>query len=251
MDCKNLQELVHRFVDDELPAELRSEAEAHMAECAACQRMIDEERTWQQAIRRSAPYYTAPPDLRRRIGEIARLPTRPPRAAVWRGWAVAASLLLAVGLSSGATHYWDGLAGRAGEAPVAEQVVASHVRSLMAEHLTDVASTDQHTVKPWFHGKLDYAPPVDDFAAEGFPLVGGRLDYIEHRPVAALIYRRAQHPINLFVLPAKDGDDAARFTTESGYNIACWTENGMTFWAVSDVAAADLQEFAKLLRQHG
>jgi anti-sigma factor (TIGR02949 family) len=248
MECKDLQELVHRFIDGELPPDTRGEVEAHIAGCIDCQRMVEEEQNWQQAIRRAATYYTAPQEVRRRIAEIARLPTSSAPAAAWRGWAVAASLLLAVALSSGATHYWDSLVVPAGEEPVAQEVVASHVRSLMADHLTDVASSDQHTVKPWFHGKLDYAPPVDDFAAQGFPLVGGRLDYLDRRPVAALVYRHAQHPINLFVLPATAADGGARSAVENGYNIMCWTENGMTFWAVSDVAAPELRDFAKLLQ---
>jgi anti-sigma factor RsiW len=121
----------------------------------------------------------------------------------------------------------------------------------MADHLTDVASSDQHTVKPWFHGKLDFAPPVDDFAGDGFPLIGGRLDYLDHRSVAALVYRHAQHPINLFVYPADGPDMAPVASVETGYNILHWRSGGMDFWAVSDVNAAELADFEKLLRQKG
>jgi anti-sigma factor RsiW len=167
-------------------------------------------------------------------------------ATPWRGWAVAASLLLSVTLSSAVSTY---IATPSATALVEQDVVASHVRSLQMDHIADVASSDQHTVKPWFHGKLDYAPPVDDFAAEGFPLIGGRLDYIGRRSVAALVYRHGQHPINVFILPSRDADGAAVASVDNGYNIVHWTKDGMAFWAISDLNAAELGEFEKLLRR--
>jgi len=133
---------------------------------------------------------------------------------------------------------------------ISDEVVSSHVRSLLGNHLVDVASSDQHTVKPWFSGKLDFSPPVRDFEAEGFPLVGGRLDYIDHRPAAALVYKRAQHTINVFGLAASAGtrDATPRASSTRGLNTLRWTRDGMTFWAVSDVAADDLARLAALLR---
>jgi len=129
------------------------------------------------------------------------------------------------------------------------EVVASHVRSLMANHLTDVLSSNQHTVKPWFDGKLDFAPVVLDLSTQGFPLLGGRLDYIDGHPVAALVYHYHLHVINLFTWPTANAPDSqAHIATSEGYNSVQWTESGMEYWAVSDVAPPELEKFAQLVR---
>ena len=139
-------------------------------------------------------------------------------------------------------------AGASGADVVVAEVVNAHVRSLQAEHLFDVQSTDQHTVKPWFLGKLDFAPPVADLAAMGFPLVGGRLDYVSGRPVAALVYQRQKHSINVFVWPASEtsGPDTAR--SVRGFHVHHWIRDGMSFWVVSDLNDAELSEFARALQ---
>lgn len=249
MGCSEFHTLLHRYVDDEMLPHERREADAHIESCADCRRLVEEETAWRRSIRDAATYYNAPDDMRRRIADLAKEESTPARMATpWRGLAMAASLLLAVALSSGITAY---VVAPSPAEPIVQEVVADHVRSLMAEHLTDVASSDQHTVKPWFHGRLDYAPPVDDTAAKGFPLIGGRLDYVDHRPVAALVYHRDKHPINLFVFPSDGPAGISRPIERNGFNILHWTEGGMTFWAVSDLNAAELEDFARLIRQQG
>ena len=163
----------------------------------------------------------------------------------WNPVALAASLLLTVMVSSGATIAYLKRSADESKAPLVQEVVSGQIRSLMADHLTDVASSDQHTVKPWFQGRIDYSLPVKDLAADGFALAGGRLDYLDGHPAAALVYRRAQHVVNLFVWPG--GGPAAQISRR-GYSALGWTQDGMRYWAVSDLAAPELERFVKLLR---
>jgi anti-sigma factor RsiW len=194
-------------------------------------------------------FYAAPADLRSRISETIRseaaivpTPVRPVRQRLFyamAGVAWAASLLLVGRYSTMET----------GGDRQLQEVVASHVRSMMAEHLADVPSSDRHTVKPWFNGKLDFSPHVDDFASEGFPLVGGRLDYVSGRPVAALVYRRGQHVINLFTWPSPDAvARPPRLISQQGYQIFQWSKDGMQYWLISDLNASDLQTLEERLR---
>lgn len=247
MGCDDFRALLQRYVDGELPPRLAGDAEAHLEGCAECRQLAQQEQGWRQAVHRAGAYYPAPEALRRDIVAMARR-SRSSTAMPWRAWAMAASLLLAVGLSSSVTAY---LVAPSPVAGIAQEVTASHVRSLMADHLTDVASSNEHTVKPWFHGKLDFAPPVEDFAAQGFPLVGGRLDYVANQTVAALVYRHAQHPINLFIFPAPGPDTPTIASMDNGYNLLHWRSGGMQFWAVSDLEADELADFAKLVRRKG
>lgn len=203
-------------------------------------------------IRREGTRHAPPAALAERIradlqGEQAP-PARPRRAPVSGRWLQALSLF-----GAGAATAW-GLALALLVVPVqdatSEAVTDSHVRSLMASHLADVASTDQHTVKPWFAGKLDFSPPVIDLAAEGMPLTGGRMDYIDGRAVAALVYRAGPHVINLFLWPAADGKSTKpQLQARRGYNLVHWTQAGMQAWAVSDLNASELQAFAALARE--
>src|SRR5262249_42742729 len=161
--------------------------------------------------------------------------------------ALAASLLLTIMVSSGGTIAYLSRSAEETKAPLVQEVVAGQIRALMADHLTDVASSDQHTVKPWFNGKLDFSPPVIDLTTEGFPLAGGRLDSLDKRPVAALVYRHRQHIINLFVWP-EAGEEAPRAQSVQGYNLLYFKHGGMEYWAVSDLNPTELTDFVTRLK---
>jgi anti-sigma factor RsiW len=169
-----------------------------------------------------------------------------PRGATWgwRGVGIAATLFAIVSLSLVFI-----LKSPSAEELLSQEIVSSHVRSLMADHLTDVPSTDQHTVKPWFNGKVDFSPQVTDLTQQGFTLVGGRLDYVENKPVVALVYLRRKHFINLFTwLSSVDAHDAGKTWTRQGYNLIHWTKSSMTYWAVSDITPTELEEFAHAIQ---
>jgi anti-sigma factor RsiW len=161
-------------------------------------------------------------------------------------WAVGATI---VALGVTAALIMTLLKRPSGSQLLAEEAVASHIRSLMADHLTDVASSDQHTVKPWFNGKLDFAPVVKDLTTQGFPLTGGRLDYLNNRRVAALLYKRGEHTINLFEWPSAEPDSNVTTLGLKGYNVLHWTQAGISYWAVSDLNAAELADFARKQRE--
>jgi anti-sigma factor RsiW len=231
MSCQEAQELLHGYLDGELDLAATLEFERHLRGCAVCERAYENQKTLRTAIRSDAPYFKAPASLKRKV--------RPAR------WLAPLALAAALALTLAGT--WAVLrAGRSGNELIAQDVVSGHVRSLMANHLTDVPSSDRHTVKPWFLGKLDFSPEVRDLAPEGFPLIGGRLDYVSQKPAAALVYQRGKHIINLFVWKA-DGRSEAH-ESRQGYNLAHWNNAGLSYWAVSDVNSADLEQFSKLMQ---
>ena len=232
------------YLDGELAAPDAAELEQHLRTCPACSRLERRRRALSAAVRGAMPRFQASDTLRARVRAAVRTDTqtaRPP--AYWRPLAVAASLaVVAVGS-------WRLALRRAAADDITNQVLASHVRSLMPGHLTDVQSSDQHTVKPWFNGKLDFSPPVYDFAGRGFPLLGGRLEYVAGRPVAALVYGRRQHLINVFLWPAGRGGEGPATVTQQGYHLLHWTAGGYTCWAASDLGLVELREFATLLER--
>jgi anti-sigma factor RsiW len=243
MTCDEAEILLHALIDGELDAGHTRDVEAHVAGCPRCAAALADYRLMSKAVAGADLRYSAPLALRRRIE--ASLPqaqpqtSAPSRRSVIRGFAMgsAVSALAATGLVAIVLRNDD-------EQRLLSDVVSAHLRSLQAGHLIDVVSTDQHTVKPWFNGKLDVSPPVIDLTAQGFTLIGGRLDYVDARSIGAVVYRRRQHIINLFVAQTGNTERRpARMETMQGFNVRRWSEQGMNFWAVSDIGPDELAEF--------
>jgi anti-sigma factor (TIGR02949 family) len=241
VSCQDVERDVDPYIDRELDPDSAAAVRHHIDGCADCRRLVAEREALGRLVR-STPYYPAPDRLRARVAAQAAR-SAPVRRITF--WAAAAALVVSV---AGGTMLLRSGAAR-GDAMV-DEVVSGHVRSLMADHLFDVRSTDQHTVKPWFLGKLDFSPPVADLAATGFPLVGGRLDYLAGQPVAALVYQRQKHTINVFVSPER-GNALAVIDARSvrGFHVRHWVRDGMSFWAVSDVNDGELTEFVRALQR--
>ncbi len=249
MNCDRIQLLLNGYVDGELDLASSLDIEDHMRGCVACSSHYKQLLSLQAATSSKLLYHPAPAQLGKRIRSSlqAASPRSSARFVVSWSW-FAPSVLLAAVLLLAVGYFGHGLYNLQSGITLAQQVQMAHVRSLMANHLTDVASTDQHTVKPWFNGKLDFSPPVTDLSGQGFPLVGGRLDYLDGRPVAALVYQRNKHYINVFVWPTTDTRQGLQSSTDNGYNLFHWSQAGMTFWAVSDVNSADLGAFVQLFQ---
>jgi anti-sigma factor RsiW len=255
MNCAESEVLLHALIDGELDAGHAREVEAHVAICAACAEKLASFRALRKAMSGAALREAAPAHLRSRIEQSLTPPkpaavraavpargfVRPTRRSFFGGFAlgaglsaaIAASLILAI------------VPNNQGQ-EIADDLLSAHLRSLQANHLLDVETSDQHTVKPWFNGRIDVAPPVIDLTAEGFTLLGGRLDYLAGEPVAAVVYQRRKHVINLFIVrhsAAKPAGAAAE--SVQGYNIRHWSQNGLDLWAVSDLAGNELDEFVQ------
>lgn len=246
MTCHSVRELMQPYHDGEVDPGQKSDVEYHLQSCPECAEMVHGLSELRTTVRAGAPYYAAPEELEGRVRKAVRRSaaseTRRPGRSIGltaaATLAIAASIVLALFLFKPQTG---------GQDLVAQEVVSSHVRSLMANHLLDVTSTDQHTVKPWFAGKIDFSPQVKDLAAQGYRLIGGRLDYVDKRPVAALVYQRRQHIINLFVWPAavSTGSKSRDFAM-NGFNMVHWPEAGLSYWAISDLNSTELREFVRL-----
>lgn len=249
MSCDDTRRLLNAYIDGELDLVRSLEIEQHLQSCAACSQIWKNQQVLKASFTEASLYFRPPAHLQARVQASIREGSKAnpaPRTIPWRLFAFAAALILAVVIVSMLARI-PSLSPQNGS--LAQEVVASHVRSLMANHLSDVASSDKHTVKPWFDGKLDFSPPVDDYASDGFPLIGGRLDYLDNRPVAALVYGRLKHFINLFVWPsAGSSSQVASEETLQGYNVYHWSAAGMDYWAVSDLNLSDLQEFVRLVQ---
>jgi anti-sigma factor RsiW len=253
MNCRECFDYIDAYIDNELDVAATIAVEQHLRDCPKCQELLESRKAVGALLDNPQLSFKAPASL---LGKIqTALPvTRPevkPRTArrLIIPWfsvplALAATIVAILGL---VFLIQGGTFDRSGGNALAQEAISSHVRSLLAAHLLDVPSTDQHTVKPWFDGKLKFSPPVHDFAEQGFRLTGGRLDYFHGREVAALVYQRRLHIINLFVWPSESGHNTAvESFTKDGYNVSHWEHNGFVFWAVSDVNAEDLSAFAQL-----
>jgi len=250
MECREVVDRLSAFLDDELDPVVSREITEHLASCPSCSAAFARQKQLSEDLRTKLEYHHAPDLVRARIQRDARVSLRStqrapaPVAMPWRWLSAAAALVMLVGVA------WVTVmrTGERENATIAREVVADHIRSLMADHLADVASTDQHTVKPWFNGKLDFSPPVTDFSAAGYPLIGGRLDYLAGRTVAALVYQRRKHVINVFVWPVTDGRDMISPTsTLQGFHFIRATHAGMAFDVVSDLGAKELEGFARMV----
>jgi anti-sigma factor RsiW len=255
VNCELTERYVPGYLDGELDLVRTIEMESHLKGCPTCAQELETLKALRAALQRSSLAYAAPSALRERIQTSLRASSRADvreRKIKWPSlniWQLAGAFALLVLSSIAGWQLTARLRTPSGDQQIAAEVFSSHVRSLEANHLMDVASTDQHTVKPWFDGKLDFSPPVEDLASDGFPLVGGRLDYLEGREVAALVYQRRKHFINVFVWPDASGTNSTKkIESRQGYNIMNWSHAGFQFWAVSDVAAPDLAEFVRLLQ---
>lgn len=251
MDCQQASQLLHAYLDGELDAVHNVEIKSHLQSCRACGAAHEQMQSLRRLVDRSELAYRAPVSLRQRVRSQLHH-TDSPRIVWWqqprRLMALAAAAVVLLSVIGIIDRRWR----RDTQVAVVDEVVDSHVRSLLVDHLSDVASTDRHEVKPWFNGKLDYAPVVNDLAARGFPLIGGRLDFIDHRPVAALVYGRRKHVINLFCWPTGDrGHDSTELkqSEQNGFHLVHWTQGGLQYWAVSDLNAVDLAEFARLVQE--
>ena len=254
MDCNETRRLLEADADGELDLVRHLDLETHLRTCPDCAPRAETARARRAALRDALPRFTAPSHLAAKIkaaleSEKSAAPSTSPKSRrlfalspLWINLGLAASVTVA--LFAGYT--WGG--SRARENLLIDEALSAHVRSLQANHLMDVASTEQHTVKPWFAGKIDFSPPVLDLASAGFPLTGGRLEQLSGHAAAALVFHRRQHPINLFIWPANENPLAARQAERNGYHTESWSQNDFNFLAVSEIPAAELSQFAASFR---
>jgi len=247
MNSDETFKLLHAYVDGELDTARSLEFEAYLAANPAALAASERLRAMSAAIRGSADYFAAPVALGVRLrASVPVVPEQVPLRAAWRGWlrpAVSFAMVALVTWMIAAAWLRPGADDR-----IAREALSGHVRATLAGRLYDVASSDQHTVKPWLSARLAFSPPVSDFSAQGFELAGGRLDYLDGQPVAVLVYRRRQHVIDVFIRPG-DGREAVHTVTLDGFNIERFARNGMNFWMVSDLNRNELGDFATVVAE--
>ena len=271
MNCEEATKLMDGYLDSELDPITSQKIEQHLRECPKCDQAYKIHGSLIRVIGNATPYYKVPAELREQIqsslrdavgakdkggsGQPGQLSVPRPQGerrpvlsqVPWNWLALAATIMLGALITA---VFLPRMRPPNADQFLATQLIASHVRSLMANHLMDVPSSDQHTVKPWLDAKLDFAAPVADLSSQGFPLIGGRLDYLNNHSVAALVYQKRKHFINLFIWPTTPEDSTAQTMVErEGYHLVHWSDGDFTYWAVSDVNPSDLQNFKQLFEQ--
>jgi len=254
LSCQETDEFIHAYLDGELDLGRSLEVEQHMHDCEICECIYLSQTTLRSSLKNDSLYYAAPGKLKKRVQSALRKEAKSEvtkRAFGWRWLTIMASLAFMFLIGVVVWRVVPRSVRPSGDELLAQEIASDHVRSLqMPGHLTDVLSSDQHTVKPWFDGKVDFAPPVKDFASQDFRLYGGRLEYLNNRTVATLIYQRRLHYINLYIWPAEQAGSTSEVTTQrQGYNLIHWTESGMNYWTISDLNNVELHQFASLVQQ--
>jgi anti-sigma factor RsiW len=251
--CQDFRKLIHGYADGELGVSEAVDLERHLATCAACAQELRNIQKLRSALKSPSLYYEMPKGLEQKIRSTIRKEQKSSQS-LWSRFLtlqktaalVAAAIIAAFSFELGSNLHSN--LGRFGAHGVAQEVISEHVRSLQAQHLLDVVSSDQHTVKPWFTGKLDFSPKVKDLKEQEYPLIGGRLDYLSGHTVAAIVYRRHGHVINLFTWPEQRENQSLRSESHQGFNLIQWSENGMQYWVIPDLNSAELQQFVSLYR---
>jgi anti-sigma factor RsiW len=242
--------LIGPYRDGELDLAACLKLEEHLAGCALCRKKLEEEQGLVAAIELETPRFKPSPFLKTRILAALREEQAAPASVPW--WKQFSLGTMYSGLAGAAVVLFlavIALSSSEGIPELDREGIANHVRSLQVSHLMDVVSTDQHTVKPWFAGKLDYSPQVIDLGPSGYPLVGGRLDVLDHRDVAAIIYQRRKHYINLFIWPAGTDSLKGKIYNEDGYHAMGWTKSGMNYLAVSELGEKELKDFIGMIQE--
>jgi anti-sigma factor (TIGR02949 family) len=249
VNCNLTQDVLHGYLDGELDAAGAAEFERHLEGCNVCMAELEAQEALRASLKRAQLYEKAPTGLPKKFQaptKVMEISEKRPGGEAWRWLGVAAALIL---LAYGTWRMAPGFVADGRETRLSAELVDEHIRSLQPGHLNDVVSTDRHTVKPWFDGKLDFAPDVRDFAEQGFPLQGGRLEVVEGRSVAALVYGRRKHTINLFLWPSTARGSEVESGARQGYNWVHWNNGNFEMWAISDVNSGDLQELRKLWQE--
>ena len=256
MNCQECRDYIDPYFDSELDTGDAIRVGQHLRDCLVCRERLQSREALKSLLGDPQLKFEIPETLREKL--VSRF--RPPAASLKERFErkyIARRIFVPLALAAGITLLFglvflnkNGRFELLNAPSLVDEVVAGHVRSMLATHLLDVPSTDQHTVKPWFDGKLKFAPPVQDFADHGFRLIGGRLDYLNGQEVAAVVYQKNKHIINLFLWPAQSNDnESPRSFSRNGYNVIHWNRDGFDWWAVSDVSATDLAAFEGLQRQ--